>query len=258
MLLGTFLQGHEPVEHFCVVSRFFDPFRSRPARPGRWNDDIASRLPIGGGSYVLLIRHLHGDEQPLDFLHVSPVAKRIVKDGPDDGFGINDEDSPYGLGRAGGRLEHAERFGDLHGQIADDREGDLNAFHFVVFDFFLDRSQPCDVAVGAIDGQAEQFAVEFFEFRLHACKRHEFRRTDRSEVSRMREENNPLPLVVFGKLDGSLGAFPLQRTGPVRRSTVVCRYNTWFTPWSWFIRMLPGTRRLHESICRVVRRTTLP
>ena len=107
-------------------------------------------------------------------------------------------------------MEHAERLGHLHCEVTNHRKGHLDILHALEFDLFLYGPQPRDVAVGTVDGEAEEFAVKFFELRLHERESHELGGADRSEIGGMGEENHPFALEVVGEVDRPLRAFRLE------------------------------------------------
>lgn len=71
--LRAFLEDHEPVKHFGVGRRLFDPFLGGAAGTRRRDDDVVTRLPIGGRRYLVFVGHLHGHEQPFEDCDGYPV-----------------------------------------------------------------------------------------------------------------------------------------------------------------------------------------
>jgi len=59
--------------------------------------------------------------------------------------------------------------------------GEIN-FHI---EAFLDRLNPGDMRIEAINGKSQQSAVEAIKFLLRARQRHKFARADRGKVGRM-------------------------------------------------------------------------
>ena len=105
--------------------------------------------------------------------------------------------------------------GHFHGDVFDQRELDFNVLHPLVLDLFLDGAQPGDMAVEAVDREADQFAVHFAELVFHGGEGHELRGADRREVGRVAEEDDPAAGVLLGKVDLALGGHGLERRGLV-------------------------------------------
>ena len=66
-----------------------------------------------------------------------------------------------------------------------------SVFHSLVFNLVLDGAEPGDVAVQAVHGKSDEFAIEFGELFFHAGKGHEFRSTYRGEVCGVAEKDDP-------------------------------------------------------------------
>ena len=83
------------------------------------------------------------------------------------------------MGVAGFGLEHAVFLRDVRFDVRDGGEFDLDVLHAFLLKLFFDRSQPSDVVVLAVDGQADQLTVECFEIAgpieakssIRSCKR---------------------------------------------------------------------------------------
>src|SRR5260370_6098319 len=60
----------------------------------------------------------------------------------------------------------------------------------------MDIAQPCHVGVQAINRNSEQLAADGLESRFGSGKADELARTDRREVGRMREQEQPATTVV--------------------------------------------------------------
>jgi len=119
-------------------------------------------------------------------------------------LGIDDEHGAYGLGAVLAGHDHPVLAGDLHRDVLDEREGDLDALHALELDLVLDRAEPCDVAVEAVDRQADQLGVQGGELVLHRGERHELGRAHGGEVGRVAEEDHPAAGVVGWERDLAL------------------------------------------------------
>ena len=172
---------------------------------------------------------------------------------------LDDEDRANRLRGARAGLEHAVGLRDLHLQVLDHREVDLDALHVLVLDLFLDRAQPRDVRVDAVDREPEQLAVALLELRLHRGEGHELRRADRREVRRVREEHDPLPLETLGEIDLPLRGLGLERRGLLADQ----RQTNWFliihlpSPFLWLPQSFSSDVRSHIRLGLDARRRWL-
>src|SRR5690606_8341759 len=83
-------------------------------------------------------------------------------------------------------------------------ECDLDIFHALVSNFLLDRSQPGDMRVKAIDRQSEQFAIALGEILLHGSKGHKLRCANGCKIRRVRKKHNPASLEIFREMNFAL------------------------------------------------------
>ena len=116
-------------------------------------------------------------------------------------LGIDEEYGTHGCRLAFTGLDHAVKVRHLHRHVVDDREFDLDILHAPVFDLLTDRTQPCDMAVAAVDRQSDQFAVQSPEFGRTGTEREHLGGADRRKVGGVAEQDHPFALVVGGKAD---------------------------------------------------------
>ncbi len=168
---------------------------------GGRHDDLVTGFPPLGRSHAVLIAGLQRFQQPQELRNGAAVAHRVVNHGPQNAIRINDERGANGGGVTCARVDHAVGLGHLHFQILDDRERNLDA------PVFLDVTHPGDVRMDAVNGQTQQLAVPFGEFRCRLGEGHELGGADRREVGRMGKQHQPFALVV------TQGFFPRGRQG---------------------------------------------
>ena len=70
--------------------------------------------------------------------------------------------------------------------------------------------QPCDMAVAAVDRQADQFAVQRPELLGTRPESEYFGGADRGEIGRVAEKNHPFALVIVREADLPLGGHGLE------------------------------------------------
>ncbi len=174
---------------FALVS-LFHPLLYRFR--GRWrrDDDFVAWLPVRRGRNLMLIRGLKGLSKPEDLGHRAAVGHGVVEHGTHDPLIIDEEDRPDGRGIALPGMDHPVAPGDLHVKIGDDREMDIDTH------LLLDVPHPGEVGVDTIDGESDELSVQFGELIGDLDERYELSRTDRREIGRVGEEDDPLPFVV--------------------------------------------------------------
>lgn len=153
----------------------------------------------------MLIRCLHRQEQSFHLLEIPAIAKRIINNRPDFAVRIDEKDSAHRLRRACCRLKHSISAGDVHRQIRNDREIDFDIAEVAELDPLANGPQPGNVTVGAVDGEANEFAVQRQKLLLHGGEGYELRGADGRKIRWMAEKYDLFPFVVVRELDLPLG-----------------------------------------------------
>src|SRR5690606_6974437 len=142
------LLGEVPVGHFQAF--VLDPLLCRHGRRRRRDDYVLPGPPVGGRSDLVLVGGLQGVDDPQDLVEVPADVERIVDHRSNAAARVDEEYGPdRGRVRAG-FVEHPVSLGDLHVEVGDDWEGDVDA------EILLDAANPGDVAIDAVDRAAEQ------------------------------------------------------------------------------------------------------
>src|SRR5699024_10686943 len=110
------------------------------------DDDVVAGPPVRGSGDVLGVGRLQGLDDPGYLVEVAPGAEGVVEYEPDLGLRVYDENGADCLGVALAGLDHAVFVGDLHADVLDERELDLNILHALPAEL-LDLAQPGDVRV---------------------------------------------------------------------------------------------------------------
>src|SRR5688572_8999069 len=156
----------------------------------RGADDLVALLPVGGRGARVLVGGLQGVEGAQHFVNVAAETHRVVDERAHLLLGVDDEDGADGrrLGRAG--VDEPVLLRDLGVEVRDDGEVYLDA------EVALDVPYPSDVRRDGIDGEADELRAAPLELFGAARELDELGRADRREVGRVREEHDPLALVV--------------------------------------------------------------
>ena len=203
ILLVFALEAEEPVEAVHILVLALHALLCRAAAARRGHDDVVSGAPVGGGGAVVAVRLLQGEDEPLEFIEISARGERVVDDGADDALGVDDEHRADGLRVRGIGLDHAVLLGNVHADVLDEREGDVDVLLVLPLEL-PDLSQPRNVRVERIDGKADELDVHRLELLDHGAEGHELGRANGGKVSGVRKEDDPLPLVVLREIDLSL------------------------------------------------------
>ncbi len=191
--------GEVPVGHFHALRRALaHALFSGGGGLGRGHDDLVARAPGFRRGHAVLVAGLQGLQQTHELVDRAAIAHRVVHHGAQDAVGVDEEGGAHGLSVGGAGVDHAVGAGDLHLQVFDDGEGNVHA------EVLFDRTHPGQVGEDGVDRQAEQLAVHRLEGLGFTRETHELGGAHRGEVGRVREQDQPLALVV-GQGAGAVG-----------------------------------------------------
>lgn len=213
LFFGNFLGAEEPVVAFEALFFAFHPALGHAAGTGSGNNHLVTGSPVCRQGDPEVVHGLQSNQRAFDFIEVPAQGERVVNDGADDVLRVDEEDGADGLGIAFAGLDHAVEFGDLHRDVLDEREFHFHVLHPLVFDFFLNRAKPGDMAVKPVHRQSDKLGVQVFEFLGHRGESHELGSADRREICGMAEEDFPFSLEVLGERNRALRAFGLEGRG---------------------------------------------
>ena len=158
-----------------------------------WNDPFISLFPRRWAHDTVLASELERFEETENFFDVATDVWLVHADVDNDAVRVDD-------GRATEIVScvvHVEAVlaGDVGAKITDDREFEVSDTTFTAFGL-----DPCKVRVDTIDGETDDFAVEFLEAVVVVAEGDNFSGADKSEVERECEQDDPLATVV-GEFD---------------------------------------------------------
>ena len=210
--VGVLAEAEEPVVADLVVLLLLDPVLGGAAGSRGGEDDVHAGSPVGGGRDVLLVCLLQGEDDPLDLVEVPAEGRRVVDHRPDDALRVDEEHGPDGLGVGDGGLDHSILLRDIHLDVLDQGELDLDVLHLLPFDV-LDLPEPGDVGVDGVDGESDELDVQGLELLGHAAECHELRGTHGGEIGGVGEQDDPFAFEVGGEVDLSLGGVRFESRG---------------------------------------------
>ena len=199
------LGAEEPVLALHAGFAAFDAILGDTARTGGRHDHPVTGAPVGRGGHAEVVGGLKGLDHPQQLVEVAAQAQRVIDDRADHALRVDDEHRAHGLGGVLAGHDHPVALRDLHRDVVDEREGDLDVVHVAERDLLLDGAQPGDVAVQTVDREPYQLGVVGGELILHRCEGHELAGAYRGEVGGVGEEDDPLTGVIAREVDRALG-----------------------------------------------------
>ena len=174
------------------------------------HDHLVARTPVGGQRDAEGVDGLQAHQNPPDLVEIAAQSQRIVDHRPQHALRVDEEHGAHGGGLALAGLDHAVERRHFHRNVVDDREPDFHILHALVLDLLADGLEPCDMAVAAVDRQADQFAVQRPELLGTRPESEYFGGADRGEIGRVAEKNHPFALVIVREADLPLGGHGLE------------------------------------------------
>jgi len=178
---------------------------------GRVDNDIVTRDPVDGCGDAVFVTSLQGIDNPQDLGSISAGGCWVGEDKANGLFGVNNEDRADGECNALGIdvgsvlvVNHVISVRDLSILVTDDGEFEVGSRDLInVLD-------PLAVGLNSVRRQTDEFDSTLGKLRLELSECTQLSGTNRCEILRMGEENNPVVANEFVELDFSIGGLSFE------------------------------------------------